>query len=324
MTLVDRADNATGRKLTSLTAEYVARWEARGSVRTRPRKTIDFAQQGYFFPEDKQPLLLTPEAAVLDAEAKEGILVQSFYKYLHDIVNLEIKEIVAACEKILNGDLPVEFTEQTRLNTYSVIIDEYYHVYIAQDMILQLRNRFPDLRTFDYPISDSQRAVNEIKKKLDSKYHDVFEVLANCCFETTLVRELVEFFNSSGVHPSIKYYVNDHMNDESRHYAFFFDLMTHVWASMPEEYRDAVGTHLAEFTTLYLSVDSEKRFNVELLGTLGVDPEQARKSVEGVYAGFEITPDVPIVKNVLRAFRNAGLLDHPSVQSSFMGIGWDV
>ncbi|MFF4406314.1 diiron oxygenase [Streptomyces sp. NPDC001404] len=324
MSAIGQENPAADRTLPSLTAEYVARWESRSSVRTRPRKTIDFTQEGYFFPEDKQPLLLAEEVASLGRAGKEEILVQSFYKYLHDIVNLEIKEIVSACSKILYTDLPVEFTAETKLNTHSVIIDEYYHVYIAQDMILQLQQHYPDLRTLEHPISDSQRAVAGIKKKLDPKYHDIFEILANCCFETTLVRELVEFFNSPGVHPSIKYYVNDHMNDESRHYAFFYDLMTYLWAEIPEEYREAIGTHLAEFTTLYLSVESEKLFNIELLDSFIDDRQQAQKSVEALYAGFEITPDVPIVKNVLRALRNAGMLAHPSVRESFARIGWTV
>ncbi|MDQ1015673.1 diiron oxygenase [Streptomyces afghaniensis] len=320
-----RQETAPGaRTLSSLTAQYAERWEARSSVRTRPRKTIDFTQSGFFFPEDKQPLLLAKEVRDLGQSAKDDILVQSFYKYLHDIVNLEIKEIVSACSKILDGALPVAFTEETRLNTYSIMIDEYYHVYIAQDMILQLRQRYPHLSDIDYALPDSRRAVGEIRDKLDPRYHDVFEVLANCCFETTLVRELVEFFNSPGVHPSIRYYVNDHMNDESRHYAFFFDLMTHLWREIPEDYREAIGTHLAEFVTLYLSVESEKQFNIELLGTLIGDREQARASVESLYAGFEITPDVPIVKNVLRALGNAQMLAHPAVRDSFARIGWSV
>jgi len=302
----------------------VARWEARGSVRTRPRKTIDFDKSGYFFPQDRQPLLLDENVATLGEQARERILIQSFFKYLHDIVNLEIKEIVSACTKILYADLPVTFSPETKLNTYSVIIDEYYHVYIAQDLMLQLQERYPDLGQFDFPVSDSQRAVAEIKSRLDPKYHDVFEILANCCFETTLVRELVEFFDSPDVHPSIRYYVNDHMNDESRHYAFFLDLMRYVWASVPEDYREAIGSRMGEFVKLYLSVESEKQFNVQLLTEILGDREKAERSIASLYEGFDVTTDMPIVKNVLRAFRNAGVLDHPAVRTSFRRIGWEV
>ncbi|MBP2478402.1 hypothetical protein JOF53_007274 [Crossiella equi] len=311
--------------LRSLGPDYVARWEARGSVRTRPRKTIDFGLTGHFFPADRQPLLLAPEVAGLDGEVRERILIQSFFKYLHDIVNLEIKEIVSACTKVLDGTLPVPLSDELKLNCYSIVIDEYYHVYIAQDLILQLRKRYPDLGHFDFPVSDSMRAVAEIKARLDARYHDVFEVLANCIFETTLVRELVEFFNAEDVHPSIRYYVNDHMNDESRHYAFFLDLMKHVWAELPEDYREAIGSRLGEFVKLYLTVESEKQFNVALMTeVLGGDAARAEASVARLYEGFDVTADLPIAQNVLRAFGKAGLLDHAAVRSSFRKIGWEV
>lgn len=321
MTVTDEPEAPT---LRSLGPDYVQRWEARGSVRTRPRKTIDFSQTGHFFPQDRQPLLLDRTVAALDEPAKERILIQSFFKYLHDIVNLEIKEIVSACTKILYADLPVSFSDELKLNTYSIVIDEYYHVYIAQDLIMQLRERYPDLGRFEFPTSDSQRAVTEIKNRLDPKYHDVFEILANCCFETTLVRELVEFFNAEDVHPSIRYYVNDHMNDESRHYAFFLDLMTYLWSSVPEDYREAIGSWMGEFVKLYLAVESEKEFNVQLLTEVLGDADQAQRSIAELYEGFDVTTDVPIVQNVLRAFRRAGMLEHPAVRSSFRKIGWEI
>lgn len=322
MTTVNDATDPAA--LRSLGPDYVGRWEARGSVRTRPRKTIDFTKTGYFFPADRQPLLLDKEVAALSERAKEDILIQSFFKYLHDIVNLEIKEIVSACTKILYEDLPVEFSSELKLNTYSIIIDEYYHVYIAQDLILQLREHYPDLGHFEFPTSDSQVAVEEIQKRLDPKYHSVFEILANCCFETTLVRELIEFFDSEDVHPSIRYYVKDHMNDESRHYGFFLDLMKYLWAEIPEDYREAIGSRLGEFVKLYLSLESEKVFNTHLLESVLGDRDRAERSIANLYEGFDVTPDMPIAQNVLRAFRNAGLLEHPAVRTSFRKIGWEV
>ncbi|CAM5695785.1 hypothetical protein SGLAM104S_09135 [Streptomyces glaucescens] len=102
MSTLHQENAPSERTLSSLTARYAERWEARSSVRTRPRKTIDFTQSGFFFPEDKQPLLLAKEVRDLGRSAKDDILVQSFYKYLHDIVNLEIKEIVSACSKLLH------------------------------------------------------------------------------------------------------------------------------------------------------------------------------------------------------------------------------
>ena len=155
-------------------------------------------------------------------------MLQSFLKYLNDIVNLEIKLINSVCNIILYHELPVSYSKEIKLNTYTVIIDEYYHVYMATDMMFQINQHFLKLKKFTYPVSDAYNAVASIKSLLDQKYHDVFEILSVCIFETTLVRELVEFFNSENVHPSIKYYVNDHMNDESRHYGFFYDLLCYI------------------------------------------------------------------------------------------------
>ena len=158
---------------------------------------------------------------------------------------------------------------------------------------------------------------------LDEKYHDVFEILAVCIFETTLVRELVEFFNSENIHPSIKYYINDHMNDESRHYGFFLDLMKYTWENLPEDYRVAIGTHMAFFVKRYLNVESDKAFNTQLLGKF-TGNDKAAEQIGAIYKGFDITPDIPIVKNVLTALKNSGVAGHASVRSSFNNIGWQI
>ncbi len=300
---------------------YQKKWETRSSIRTRPRKLIDFTQEGYFFPEDKQPLLLIKEVHELGERTKKEILLKSFYKYLHDIVTLEIKLINSACTKIQYHDLPVHYDDSTKLSTYTILIDEYYHVYIAKDMIFQLENINPKLQTYEYPTSDASNAVTTIKSLLDEKFHDIFEIIAVCIFETTLVRELVEFFQSSSVHPSIKHYVNDHMNDESRHFGFFFDLLCETWEKLDDEYRTAIGSTLADFMTLYLSIESEKHFNTILLGELINDVGLAEKMNNELYKGFIITQDVPIVKNVLSVLRRSKILDHPSVLDGFSKIG---
>ena len=303
--------------------EYRDKWEARGSIRTRPRKPIDFAREGFFFPKEKQPLLLNEAASQLGQHNENTLLLHSFFKYLNDIISLEIKFIVSACEKIIYGQLPLSYPDTLKLNAYTVIIDEYYHVYVAKDMALQLKQHYPELRELDYPLSDSYQSIVETKALLDAKYHDIFEILAVCILETTLVRELVEFFNSENIHPSIKYYINDHMNDESRHYGFFLDLMKYTWELLPEDYREAIGTQLAFFVKRYLNVESDKAFNTQLLRQFtGADTAAAQ--VGALYKGFDITPDIPIVKNVLTALRSSGVASHPSVRTSFDGIGWRI
>ncbi len=296
---------------------YQDKWESRSSIRSRPRKVIDFGLSGDFFPEEKQVLMFLPEVQALGEEAKQEILIQSFFKYANDIINLEIKLIVAACSKIIYNDLVVDYSESTKLNAYTVIIDEYYHVYTARDMIKQLKSRFSYLPVLDYPISDSYNAVETISQRLAVEYRDMFEIIAVCIFETTLVRELVEFFDSPDVHTSIKNYVNDHMNDEAKHYGYFYDLLCYSWHNLPKDYKQQIGPHLADFVKLYLHINSEKLFNLNLLTSLIKDADLAVQIIDGAYQGFDITTEIPIVKNVLRVLKSSGILDDPYVVDSF-------
>jgi hypothetical protein len=303
---------------------YQEKWETRSSVRTRPRKVIDFNQNGYFFPENKQPLLLNEEVINLGERVKEKILLLSFYKYLNDIVNLEIELISSVCNRIIYRDLIVKYTDLIKLNACTVIIDEYYHMYLAQDIVLQLKQQFTNLQESNPHSSDASNAVKLIKNQLDKKYHDVFEIIAVCIFETTVVRELVEFFNNDKVHPSIRYYVNDHMNDEAKHYGFFYDLLYYTWQSLSYEYKENIGRHLANFTKLYLNVESEKSFNFDILVSLFKDQGKAETIINDLYKGFDITPEIPIVKNVLNVLQKTGMLDDTNIRLGFKNIGWSL
>ncbi len=297
--------------------QYQERWESRSSIRTRPRKIIDFSRIGDFFPVNKQFLLLLPEIASLGEQVREAILVQTFYKYLNDIIHLEMKWIHTVCHNIIHKNMAVAYSEQTKLNAYTVIIDEYYHNYMAHDMTLQLRHQFPELPELYFAQSDSYSAIVTIKNRLEEKYHDIFEIIAVCIFETTLVRELIEYFDCENIHPSIKYYINDHMNDEARHYVFFYDVLCQTWENLPEDFKKNIGIHLADFVKLHLNIHSEKDYNQQLLSHILSDSEKAKAMVNELYRGFVISPEIPIVKNVLNVLKKSGILDNEHVKISF-------
>lgn len=303
--------------------KYQEVWESRSSIRSRPTKIIDFNDKGYFFPEDRQPLLLDSDVINLGEEVKEVILLHSFYKYLHDITTLEIS-LLDSCNRIIQDKLIVKYSEEVKLNTYTILIDEYYHVYLAKDMMLQLNNYFPNIAELRYPSPDSCSAVLAIKSRLAKKYHDVFEVIAVCIFETTLVRELVEFFHDAAIHSSVKHYINDHMNDESKHHGFFFDVLSYTWDNLPKDYKEHIGFHIAPFIKLYLNINSEKEFNLELLTSVLEDKEKAKEKISELYKGFNVGPTIPIVKNVVNILKNSKMLQDKYVKDGFHSIGWSL
>lgn len=307
-----------------LIKNYQEVWEGRSSIRSRPRKIIDFNKTGYFFPETKQPLLLTKGIKELCLPLKEEILLQCFRKYLHDIVALEIKLVVSACSKILYKDIIVPFSEQQKLFIYTIMIDEYYHVYVAQDMLLQIDQQHQNIKYISYPQSDACNAVDKIKTCLAPEYRDIFEIIAICIFETTLVKELVEFFDSDNIHPCVKSYVKDHMNDESRHYGFFLNLLTYIWKHISSDYQDAIGIHIAHFIQLYLNINSDKIFYSSLLNQIIQNKNEANLIIDDLYKDFVISPEIPTVKNVLKVIEKAKLLDNSSVRKGFKNIGWEI
>lgn len=303
---------------------YQEIWESRSSIRTRPRHIIDFTKEGVFFPENKQPLLLNEKVNILDEEIKKLILLQSFQKYLHDIVYLEINLVNSACNKIIYNDLVINYTDEIKLNAYTVIIDEVYHAYIAKDIIMQLNRQYANLADINYYEPDSFNAVSSIKKLLPNRYHDIFEIIAVCIFETTLVKELVEFFHNENIHPSVKKYINDHMNDEAKHNIFFNDLLRYTWHKLPLDYQENIGNLLANFIKYYLDISSERKFNFTLINAILADEKKSEIVIEETYRGFRTSPDMPIVKNVLNILKNTEILQNKYVKSSFQNIGWEI
>lgn len=296
---------------------YQLKWESRSSVRTRPRKTIDFSLAGDFFPVEKQDLFLLPEVRALEKQTQQNIQLLMLYKYLEDIIQLETQCIYRACDTIMNKKTPVIYSDIIKRNASTVIIDEYYHVYIAYDLLAQLRVKFPYLPDLNNNFSDAMHAILTIKAVLHEKYHSIFEILAVCIFETTLLRELVTYFDSKTVHPIIKYYINDHMNDEAKHYEFFYELLCYTWSNLPEDYKQNIGSQLGDFLILYLNVQSRVTYNTNVLAWVLDDRTKSKSLVEKLYQGFKLSPKLPIVKNVLSVLTKSGVLSHDVVRKSF-------
>lgn len=296
--------------------DYQEKWEYGSSVRSRPRKCIDFTQEGLFFPVEKQNLFLLPEIKILPEESKRQLLLLTLYQYLGGIIHLETEWISAACNKIASNNY-LDYPVATKTNAYTIIIDEYYHVYIARDMQTQLQAQYPQFKELSFTYSDADYAIRSITKKLPVEYHDSFLIIAVCIFETSLVREMVSQFEGQSIHPIIKSYVRDHMNDEARHYGYFYDVLGYTWKNMSAESRTSIGKYLAEFVVLYLDLKSEQDNNFKILRWLAFDKQAATTMIDSIYSGFKISPELPMVKNVLRVLKDTEVLADMHVHEGF-------
>ncbi len=73
-----------------------------------------------------------------------------------------------------------------------------------------------------------------------------------------------------------------------------------------------------------MNIGSEISFNKELLSEILGDQAKAESIVNELYEGFEITPEIPIVKNVIKVLRDANILDNTHVINGFNSIGWNI
>ena len=114
------------------------------------------------------------------------------------------------------------------------------------------------------------------------------------------------------------------MNDESKHYGYFYNLLVYTWENLREEHKKSIGQNFALFIKSYLNITSEKEFNTQLLNNLFHDPNKSKAIISELYNGFDITPEISIVKNVMNVLKKTGILQHKSVNESFRNIGWEV
>ena len=301
--------------------KFLETWENRSSIRARPTKIFNVKEKGYFFPIKRQVLFSDHRVCELKDTEIEYILVQSLFRYLNIIIKLELDLVNNVCRKITDNTTIVKYDEIQRQGAYTVLIDEYYHVYIANGIVNKLKAVFTE--DFQSYKSDSIDAIDKIKAKIDKKYHDVFEIIAICIFETTLIGELVEFFNVECIHPGVRHYVNDHMNDEAKHAVFFSKILRYTWNSILEDYQKVIGLVLPEFLLLYLDVKSDIEFNHSLINCF-FSEDEAENIITNIYNGFKVNTQIPMVKNVLRVLKNAGILDNQNIVNSFNKIGWDL
>ncbi|NBT86518.1 MAG: hypothetical protein EBT45_08530, partial [Alphaproteobacteria bacterium] len=220
--------------------------------------------------------------------------------------------------------LVVKFPPTLKLNTLLVMVDEYYHVYVANDLKMQLEKHYPELKAQFYPSSDAYTALTEVRNQLEEKYQDVFQLIAVSIFETTLVKELTDLFNAKNIHCSIREYINGHINDEAKHHNFFFDLLCFTWQNLDKDFQDVIGGKLVDFLLRYFGVASWREFNYCLLLKLTNDPILSEEIIKDLFDNFEVTPEIPIVRNVIKTLTKAGISDNEFFKKSLTAIGWEL
>ena len=286
------------------------KWELRSTVRSRPRIVFDKEASGYFYPVSRQPLVVHPQILEKDEKAIEYLLIQSLYKYSNDIATIETRVVNHAILNAVTNQLPIPFTQEQKLDLYTIMVDESYHAYVAYDAMLQIEEH-TGVKALALPETiEIEFAIAEIKRNLQEKYHAVFELVCVCLAENTLTKEIISMTDKAETHPFFQRIIKDHLTDESRHSGVFYKLLKYIWSNLSEEYKEAIGKILPDFIELYLDIKVQIKFDKQVLIKLGFSDIQSQQILDETYGGFKLNKQHPMLKNILMLLDKTEILDN--------------
>ncbi len=285
------------------------RWEKRATVRSRPRITFDNKINGHFFPLSHQPLSIHPKVVELGKDALNYLLIQSLYKYSHDIVMIETKMVNQAILTVIADTLPISFDSETKLALYTVMIDEAYHAYVAFDAMLQIQE-YTKIQPLAFPrMIEIECAIKWVHEKLPIRYHDIFNLIAICLAENTLTKDIISMVDKEDTHPFFQKMIKDHLSDESRHSGIFSKLLAYIWQILDLEYKQAIAKILPNFLERYLRLGVRMEFDLKILIAIGLSANTAKEVLDDTYKNFKPSKQHPMLKQILFLLESSGMVD---------------
>lgn len=111
-------------------------WERRATIRTRPRRLLENDNK-LIFPVCRQPLVLSATFVEHCPQWREFVLVQSFYKFINDVVIFETEIVDKTARAIAKNRFSLPFPLACRVDAMTVVVDEDYHALVALDFLQQ-------------------------------------------------------------------------------------------------------------------------------------------------------------------------------------------
>lgn len=224
-----------------------------------PEFNVDESKNLY--PPSRQPLVMfarqsqkSPAVNKLLANV-DWILQQSFYFYLHEIIGAETKIICNANGKILCDNYSVQFDEEIKKISTTIVIDESFHNMAALDAMTQLLNK---TRTKPMEFSDSsivEELLNNCYRELHPRYRNDLELIINCILENTITKDLDLFLHhedEDNLHPFFLDVIKQHFHDEARHSIFAHMLYDQFWLRLDPEIKGNLRPIVLFFVDKYL------------------------------------------------------------------------
>ncbi|WP_462401569.1 diiron oxygenase [Pseudomonas sp. Marseille-QA0332] len=294
-------------------------WEARATIRTRPRRLVEDDQR-LIYPLSRQPLVLGETFQRECPELRDFVLVQSLYKFINDVVIFETEIVDRTARRIAKDRFAIRFPFACRYDAMTVVVDEDYHALVAMDF-LQQTIALTGIEPLELPGEiELSRAIPAALEQVPPHLRDALELVCVGIAENTLTDDVAAFARDDSVKPSVKGLMTDHLLDEGRHSSFWARLTRIYWQAAPEDERQAIAQVLPMFLAQYLTSDIQQDFDSRLVDALPVATPVRQALREEVRAmAYPINHQHPLLGNILRFLRSSSMLDSSCVQQALRG-----
>ena len=288
-------------------------WERRATIRTRPRRLLEDDNK-FIFPLCRQPLVLTATFLEHCPQWRDFVLVQSFYKFINDVVIFETEIVDKTARNIAKNCFSPAFPLACRYDAMTVVVDEDYHALVALDF-LQQAVKMTGIEPLDLPGQiELSRALPAAQAQVPAHLHDAVELICVAIAENTVTHDVAAFSRDDSVKSSIRGLMADHLFDEGRHARFWTQLVHIYWQSASPEDRDSIAQALPIFLAYYLTNDLQKSFDLHLIEHLDISADTRlalRNEIEAL--AFPITHQHPLIGNIMGLLQHSGVLQTASV-----------
>lgn len=291
-------------------------WERRATIRTRPRRMLENDSK-LIYPLCRQPLVASATFLEHCSQWRDFVLVQSFYKFINDVVIFETEIVDKTARSIAKKRFAVPFPLACRYDAMTIVVDEDYHALVALDF-LQQTVETTGIQPLDLPAQiELSRALPAAQAQAPAHLRDAVELIGVAIAENTVTHDVAAFAKHESVKPSVRGMMADHLSDEGRHAQFWTRLVRLYWHSASPEDRDSIALVLPTFMAHYLTNDLQKSFDLQLIEHLDVSPgirHALRGEINALY--FPITRHHPLIGNIIGFLHHSGLLQTPSVKQA--------
>ncbi|TFY88347.1 aminobenzoate oxygenase [Pseudomonas nabeulensis] len=288
-------------------------WERRATVRTRPRRLLENDDK-LIYPLCRQPLVLTATFLEHCPQWRDFVLVQSFYKFINDVVIFETEIVDKTARNIAKNRFSTPFPLACRYDAMTVVVDEDYHALVALDFLQQTVD-MTGIPPINLPAQiELSRALPAAQAQVPAHLRDAVELMGVAIAENTVTQDVAAFSRDNSVKASIRGLMADHLSDEGRHAQFWTRLVRLYWQAASPEDRDSIALALPVFLENYLTNEMQKTFDLQLIEHLDVSPTVRNTLRDEVIAlTFPITYQHPLVANIMGFLQHSGLLQTASV-----------